>query len=584
MKHHRPVYSVKVKKIWWIGWSILFVFISCRIKQPQPTFHQSAGRSEKLGYDNLFIEGCKEKILGNYERAFSLFMECYKINPKEAAPLYEIAYLYYRQNDFSHARIFIEKALDLDPRHFWYNYLYANVLKELRQYEKAVAIYESLYRESPQKRELLYEIAEIYTVAKQYAKAIETYNKIETIIGPDEELYIARKNLYLMQNNIEAATGEIKKIIANYPDDPRFVLYLAEIFLANNYEDSALFYYRRLEKQYPDDPMVLLSIADFYCRRRNKESCFDYLQKIFSNAQVDIDSKMNVLLSLYNQYPRDTAMIRKAYLLIDVMQEIHPAEAKAYTIKGDFLLRDDRKEEALREYIKAKNLDNSRFAIWNEIILIELDLGLYDSLIKHAAEALEIFPEQGIFYFARGYGLMNRKRWEEAETLLQQALTFVGGQQEIKFQILFYLGEVSYQLKKYAACFDYFEKARAIFPEDPLLLNNYAYYLSLQGHNLELAADMASRVVKKFPGVPSYLDTYGWVLYKQAKYADAQKWLEKAVEKGGANNGTILDHLGDAYYKMGQIDRAVEYWQKAKEKGCENEWLDKKITDRTLYE
>jgi tetratricopeptide (TPR) repeat protein len=74
------------------------------------------------------------------------------------------------------------------------------------------------------------------------------------------------------------------------------------------------------------------------------------------------------------------------------------------------------------------------------------------------------------------------------------------------------------------------------------------------------------------------------VLYKQGKYEDAQIWLDKALAHGGDVSGEIHEHLGDVMFKLDDLEAALEHWQIAKELGGASEFLDKKITDKTLYE
>ena len=73
-------------------------------------------------------------------------------------------------------------------------------------------------------------------------------------------------------------------------------------------------------------------------------------------------------------------------------------------------------------------------------------------------------------------------------------------------------------------------------------------------------------------------------MYKQGKYIAAKEWLEKAIENGGKTNAVIIEHLGDVHAKLGNIDKAVELWIQAKSLGEASELIDKKITDKQLYE
>ena len=82
----------------------------------------------------------------------------------------------------------------------------------------------------------------------------------------------------------------------------------------------------------------------------------------------------------------------------------------------------------------------------------------------------------------------------------------------------------------------------------------------------------------------SYEDTYAWVLYKKKQYEETKRWLEKAIEHGGDKDGVILEHYGDVLFQLGQPENAVEYWKKAKLIGKTSELLDKKLSDKKMYE
>jgi hypothetical protein len=46
----------------------------------------------------------------------------------------------------------------------------------------------------------------------------------------------------------------------------------------------------------------------------------------------------------------------------------------------------------------------------------------------------------------------------------------------------------------------------------------------------------------------------------------------------------VLEHFGDVLFQMGQTDKAFEYWQKAKAAGKYSDLLEKKISDKKMYE
>lgn len=107
--------------------------------------------------------------------------------------------------------------------------------------------------------------------------------------------------------------------------------------------------------------------------------------------------------------------------------------------------------------------------------------------------------------------------------------------------------------------------------------------MSLRKKNLEKAEKYSKRSNEIAPNNRSYIDTYGWILYQLEKYKEAEEWLARAA-KMGVKSAVILEHYGDVLYKLNKVQEALNYWKEAKSVGNGSEFLDKKITDKKLYE
>jgi Tfp pilus assembly protein PilF len=110
------------------------------------------------------------------------------------------------------------------------------------------------------------------------------------------------------------------------------------------------------------------------------------------------------------------------------------------------------------------------------------------------------------------------------------------------------------------------------------VLNNYAYYLSLEQTDLDKAEEMSYRTIKAEPNNATYLDTYAWILFIKGNYAEARIYIDEAMKaEEGNQSDVVVEHCGDIYYMNGEHEKAIEYWQKALELGNESEVLKKKI-------
>jgi len=333
----------------------------------------------------------------------------------------------------------------------------------------------------------------------------------------------------------------------------------------------------------PQNPYVHLSLADYYRKQKQNEKAFDEIKIAFKGKDMDIDTKIKILLSYYSITESYPELKADADELCKIIVEVHPDEAKAFSIYADFLYRDRDLEGARTQYRRAIALDKEKYALWNQLLIIESELNDFNAMQKESKEAMELFPNQALPYFFNGVSNIQLKNYKEAVEVLNEGKEFVYDEQ-ILVQFYGNIGDAQNQLKNYSASDSAYKKALEIDPDNVYILNNYAYYLSLRNTDLEYAEAMSKKSNEIEPGNSSYQDTYGWILYQMKKYDDAKVWIGKALEGGGKKNGILLEHYGDVLYKLGEIENALKYWMDAKKTGNTTEFIDKKINDKKLYE
>ncbi len=133
------------------------------------------------------------------------------------------------------------------------------------------------------------------------------------------------------------------------------------------------------------------------------------------------------------------------------------------------------------------------------------------------------------------------------------------------------LGDYYHELGRCAEAFAAYDSALAYNPENVLVLNNYAYYLSLEKVDLQRAERMSGKTVKANPDSPVFLDTYAWICFQLGEYSMANLYIERAYNNGGSADPELLEHYGDILYKIGEgKDSYLPMWQKALEKRLQN--------------
>ena len=126
-------------------------------------------------------------------------------------------------------------------------------------------------------------------------------------------------------------------------------------------------------------------------------------------------------------------------------------------------------------------------------------------------------------------------------------------------------------------CYKAYERSLRYWPDNTMVLNNYAYFLSLEERDLERALTMSSRVVALTDNNPTYLDTHGWVLFKLGRTDEARKILQKAVALDGQKSPELMVHYGDILHLLGEQFMAEIYWRRALEKGYDARQIEQRL-------
>ena len=129
------------------------------------------------------------------------------------------------------------------------------------------------------------------------------------------------------------------------------------------------------------------------------------------------------------------------------------------------------------------------------------------------------------------------------------------------------LGDVYNSAGEHERSYRMYENAITFDSSNSMACNNYAYFLSINGGDLEKALGLSEKAISGADADnPTYLDTYAWINYLMGNYEKAEEVQRKAMEQGengGYLSAELYDHLGDILVKTGKKEEALEAWRKA---------------------
>ncbi|MCE9540319.1 MAG: tetratricopeptide repeat protein, partial [Bacteroidetes bacterium] len=441
---------------------------------------------ERVEFEYLFFNSNREKILGNYDLAEVSLLQALRIDPNSAATMYELANIYAFKNHKKQALFYSKKAALIDPDNIWYQLLYIDCLKDSKQNAEVVTVYQKLLKKYPERIDFYYELANSYLYVNKASDAIKTYEKIEDLTGITEDASMQKFKIYKAINNFEKALEEIQKLIKTFPKEGKYYGILGELYQEKGQSEKALAAYNDLLKADPQNAYVHLSLAEYYRNQKQNEKAFEEIKIAFKSKELNIDTKIKILLSYYSITEMYSELKADADELCKILVEVHPDDAKAFSMYGDFLYRDKKLPEARTQYRKAISIDKEKYLLWNQLLLIESELNDFVSMQKESKEAIELFPNQALPYFFNGVSNIQLKKFRAAILVLNEGKGFVYDD-PILAQFYANIGDAQNQIKNYSASDSAYNKALEIDPSNVYVLNNYAYYLSLRNTDLERA-------------------------------------------------------------------------------------------------
>lgn len=571
--------------------SVLIIFGACRTQKDTVNISKETQRSEEKDprlaerVTTIFIDANKEKILGNYKQAMTMYLQCLKLDPDHAPSMYEVARLYRMQGSINDALGLAEKAVDIDPENRWYNLLLASLYEQSGQNAKAINIFNKLQALYPDDVELMYQVAMLYLKENRFEDAIAVYDKIERISGPDEDIIIQKQNLYLMNDQPDKAVAEIEKLILMYPGESRYYALLAELYMDIDNYPKAIENLEKIGELDPQNPYIHITLAEYYFKTGDRDKAFEELKSGFATPDLEIDIKFQVLITYFSDDEMSGTYKDQITELTEILISTHPNDARPYSLKADMLIRNENYEEAREAFRKVIEIDNSRYFMWETLLRLNAILLDTESMRSESLQAIELFPFQPMPYLFAGLAYYQLSEYQDAIKVLNRGKDQVVDDDELLAEFYMHLGDTYSKLEQHDASDAAFDQSLALDPENPYVLNNYSYYLSLRKVRLEDAKIMSAKSLEISPDNKHYLDTYGWILYQMGNYEEAKTWIQKSIENNASEDAAVLEHLGDVLYKLGQKEEAISYWEKALELGGEiTELLKKKVNDGKLYE
>jgi len=536
-------------------------------------------------FDYFFYEGIKLKNAEKYDASFEMFRHCLSIDSTSSAVLYELSSFYINLNQPEKAVAYMKKAITHSPNNQEYRNTLATLLFNLGRFGEAADEYEVLAKEHPEKPEIHFYLAESYSRTGENGKAIDMYNELENVMGMHEALSMEKYQLYMKLQQEENALNEIKKLADKFPLETRYTILLGDLHLQQNDNAQALKYYQKALEIDPGSPFYPASMANYYEKTGQSDSAKLQIDAALVNERLDINTKLTILARYINQLQSSKQDIEGVDRLFQTLLDQHPEESRLKMVYGMYLSSLNKLDEARFQVQLVTESEPENMDAWQQLLQLSLQARDFDEVIRICKKCQEIFPEIMEFYLYLGIAHYQKKDFQSAIETYQAAIQLIpAGNMRLISDFYGNIGDTYFRLKETDKAFNAYEEALKYNDKNIMVLNNYAYYLSLLKKDLTKAERMSALTVKMEPDNATYIDTYAWIFFKQGNIVLAKMYMEQAISKDRTNSAELRDHYGDILYITGDKEKAVEQWLKAKELGKNTATVNKKIAAETYFE
>ena len=534
----------------------------------------------KLRLRYFYEEAANQQALGKYDVAYELLQHCKNIAP-DAAEVYFALSSYDRDlNSNAMAINDIKRAAELSPENSTYQEQLAMTYIATKDYPNAIKAYEKLYSSNPDRTDVLEILLSLYGQKKDYANMLATVDRMVSADGESEQTVLTRMHIYSLQGKKKEEFNTLKRFVDRYPNDMSYQVMMSNWLLQNGEKQKAFDILQKVQKTDPQNVQAKLSMIDYY-RAENLDSIARKMEEgLLTNPHTSTDTKVSIIrsvianneasggdstkvLSLFRnilagkQENADLAELYVAYLSLKKM----PEDSIVGGLKRILEIAPDNKGARI-ELLRT---------LWGKIG--------NDEIIEISKPGVEYNPDEMAFYYFLGFAYIQKDDDDNAFDIFRKGVAQATDSSEpsLVSDMYSYIGDIYHQRGQIEEAYAAFDSCLQWKEDNVECMNNYAYFISVDGGDLSRAEQMSYKTIKAQHTNSLYLDTYAWVLFQEKRYAEAQIYIEQAVANDSTNSYVQLEHAGDIYIMLGETDKAIDYWRRAIQAGGDAKAIERKI-------
>ena len=492
----------------------------------------------------------------NYAAAFELFRHCYELNPDASEVNYALGLFYMVLQQDSLGVAYLKRATELEPDNDEFcerlaqTYLYQNNISA------ATDVYEALVKRQPDRTDYLDLLLRIYRQQRDYPKILSTLDRWELQEGQTESVTLEKMRIRSMMDDNEGAYRELKSLIDSHPFDMNLHVMLGNWYLNQGKKQEALNTFNKVLQEEPDNAQAQMSLMDYYRSEGEIDKADTLLYDLLVNPRTESDTRLELIGSWVKDSESRGGDSLRVIQVFDRVLDLPQTTPDVAIMKAAYLeLKKSPSSDVQQAWRDVLHIapDNSyaRLQLIQKMWTDSID----DNVIRECEKAVEYIPDEPALFYYLGLAQYINKRNRDAIGNLRRGAGCITSEtdKEIAADIYALLGDIYQKEGRIQDTYTAYDSCLVYNPNKVVCLNNYAYFLSLEGKDLKKAEKMRYRAITAEANNAVYLDTYAWILYKQKRYEDAKAYIDMALEnlkEGEDEDGEISKHAEQINKKL----------------------------------
>lgn len=534
--------------------------------------------AEEADAMRAYVDGLTHFENEDYEDALDKLTFAHLKLSDHAGVSFALADAYLATGDLTNASYYGKIAAGQDPENKWYHLKLAQIYRQAGRNDATIQAYKTALEYHPNDTDILFQLAESYVNYGELLEANAIYDRIMKRRGADFAIHLRKfRNFNALQMR-DSALVELQEMRELDPGNLATLRTISQYYLELNETDLALEILNEARERNSRDPQTLLLLAEIYADQSEWDRLGDVFVSMLQDPLIYPSQKLELVRFIYSQYqnrPTEEALARQTGDVLTTFSESEPDYGPAQLLAAEYLIQKGEMEAGLEKLEQANKVMPDQPDAWRQRTQILFQMEQYEEVIAISDSANTYASDDAFVQFFTGASYMLTDRPEEALSWLESA-SFAPANRNFRSVIQSTLADVQSDLDRWDEAKRSYERALRLDPENHNAMNNYAYYLSTRGEELDFALKLAEQAVSFQPENAAYLDTMGWVYFQRGEYSEAKTYIQRSVDTGEAGP-EVYEHLGDVFEALGNVEDAINWWNKALENDSNREYLKERI-------